>query len=139
MATGSFIRVGEYSLLEESLRSLIDELIAKKRFSKTDVQNIRSRELDLIRQDLTVSDRHLEKLRSLCQLWEIDISDAEIKSHRRFLGPIIVRVKKLLFPIVRFFIKDLIREQRAFNAEAISLLSELAHDVKTKELTGSTK
>jgi len=71
----------------------------------------------------------LERLRRLCQLWDVDLRPArEITSHRRFIGPVIVAAKRLLFPIVRFFMQDTLRQQREFNATAIALLADLANE-----------
>ncbi len=99
---------------------------------EADVSNIRNRTLDLIPKDLSVNAVTLEKLRRLCQLWEVDIRVSEITSHRKYIGPVVVKVKKMLFPIIRFFMKDLIREQRDFNAASIELLAELCNQTSEK-------
>ena len=116
----------------DKLSSLIEERcaarIAANEVYESDVANIRDRKLDLIPKNLYVDPMKLEKLRRLCQLWEVDIRVGEITSHRKIIGPIIVQVKKILFPIIRFILKDLIREQRDFNAASIQLFAELCNE-----------
>ena len=96
-----------------------------------DVQNIKNRQLDLIPKDLEISSERLEKLRRLCQLWEVDIHMGELKSHRKIIGRVIVGIKKLIFPIIRFMLKDLIREQRDFNAASIRLFADLCNQSRS--------
>jgi hypothetical protein len=102
-----------------------------------DVDNIRNRALDLIPKDLSVDAVALEKLRRLCQLWEVDLHVGDISSHRKWIGPVIVQMKKLLFPVIRFFMKDFIREQRDFNAATIQLLAELCNQCSEKGKKGA--
>lgn len=71
-----------------------------------------------------VSDKKLEKIRDLCKHWDIDIRHIGISSHRRFIGPIIVAIKKLLFPLLKTLLRDTLRQQRNFNAAVISYLVE---------------
>lgn len=117
--------------LAEDLSRRKERRIAGGEFTQQDVLNIRNRPLDFLSKNLEMSPERLEMLRKLCQLWDVDIRPAMISSHRKVLGPIVVRVKKLLFPLVRFFLKDLIREQRAFNAAVITILSDICNERKS--------
>lgn len=72
--------------------------------------------------DLLVSDAQLEKIRRACQLWDVDFRLREIQSHRKLVGPIIVAFKKLLYPVLKAFLKDFIRQQRSFNAAILALV-----------------
>ena len=74
---------------------------------------------------LQVSNDQLEKLRRLCQVWDVDIRPGEITSHRPIIGRVIVAGKKLLFPVIRALLKNYLSQQREFNAAAISLLADL--------------
>ena len=71
-------------------------------------------------------DPSLDKLRRLCQLWDVDLRCSGITSHRPVLGPFIVAMKKLFYPFLRVFLKDALQQQRDFNAAAVSLLADLA-------------
>ena len=73
-----------------------------------------------------LSDDSLDKLRRLCQLWDVDLRCSGITSHRPVIGPCVVAMKKLLYPFLRVFLKDALQQQREFNAAAVSLLADLA-------------
>lgn len=126
----TFTGVDCQSLAEElTLRK--DQRIGKGVFNQQDVLNIRNRPLDFLSKNLELSPERLEMMRRLCQLWDVDVRPAMITSHRKIIGPIVVRMKKLLFPLVRFFLKDLIREQRAFNAAVITIISDICNERKS--------
>lgn len=123
---------GDSESLANTVEATIQGRIKAGAFSENDVRNIKNRALELIPKDLDLPPLQLEKLRRLCQLWEVDIRASEITSHRKFIGPIIVSFKKLLFPLIRFVLKDFIREQRDFNAQVISFVAELANESQRK-------
>jgi hypothetical protein len=80
--------------------------------------------------DLTVSEKRLEQLQKLCQLWDVRIRPQEVTSHRRILGPLIVAVKKLAYPVLGAFLKETFHQQRSFNAAAIALVAELSEELE---------
>jgi len=82
--------------------------------------------------ELKLSDQKLEKLRRLCQLWDVKLRPREIRSHRKFVGPVIVAVKRAIYPILKFFLKDMLHQQREFNAATIRLLAEVARDDRSE-------
>ncbi len=77
---------------------------------------------------LKLGPQELENLRKLCQLWDIDIRPVEVTSHRKFIGPFIVLGKKIIYPILRVLLKDLLRQQREFNATSLSMIAYLIKD-----------
>lgn len=120
---------GEASASTSSLvATRVQERIAKGDYSEDDAHYVSEVSLRLTKGELDVSDTTLEKLRALCQLWDLELEPAQISSHRKFIGPIIVIVKRLLFPILQVLLKETISRQRAFNAAAISILFDLANE-----------
>lgn len=95
-------------------------------FTIEDQKYIDSLRLDAVADRLDVSDEILERLRRMCQCWNVELRSGEITSHRKFVGPLIVAGKRLVYPLLRALLRDTLREQRRFNAEALSLLAELA-------------
>ena len=95
-------------------------------FSERTRRDIEKLSLCVADGSLSLSDLQLEKMRRLCQLWDIDIRIGNISSHRKITGPFIVAFKKLLFPLIRVLLKDLIEQQREFNATSIALLADCA-------------
>ena len=78
---------------------------------------------------LTVSDKRLEQLQKLCQLWDVRLRPQQVTSHRKLLGPIIVATKRLIYPVLGALLKESFHQQRSFNAAAIAVLAELSEEV----------
>ena len=116
--------------LEKDLTDKVKALISEGEFSKEDVKYIDKLDLCLTKGSLDLTNKQLENLRRLCQLWDVEIRTVDISSHRKFIGPVIVAVKRLVYPLIKFFLKDFIRQQRAFNAASIATLSELSNQRK---------
>lgn len=121
------------SSIEELLSSRVGQRQAKGSYSAEDVKYIAALNLKAVKGDLKVSDEVLEKMRRLCQIWDVDLKAKPISSHRKFVGPVIVAAKKMMFPIIRIFLKDFLRQQRQFNAGCISLLAEIAQSAGKSE------
>jgi len=115
--------------LARTLEQRVEQRIAGGRYTRDDAQYIAKMHLRLCSGLLDVSDETLEKLRRLCQLWDVDVRIRRISSHRRVIGPVIVAAKRLLYPMLRVLLKDFIRQQRSFNAAAIAAIADL-HSAK---------
>jgi hypothetical protein len=112
--------------LEEYVHARVQERIAAGKYSAGDIAYIAKMSARVTADKLDVSYQTLEKLRRLCQLWDVDLRPGGISSHRKILGPAIVAAKRLFYPVLRVFMKDFIRQQRSFNAAVISVLAELS-------------
>ena len=117
----------EQQQLSAELDNLVEQKIKSGLYHQDELGRIRKLSLALSDGSLDVSEETLEKLRRLCQLWDIDLRPFGVSSHRKIIGPLIVFAKKLVTPILRIFLKDMIRQQRDFNAAAIALLAELSN------------
>lgn len=82
----------------------------------------------------TLSPEALHHVRRLCQLWEVDLKPAaKITSHRPLIGPCIVAAKRLVFPVVRFFMRETLKQQRDFNAAVVEAVARLSSEVEGKK------
>lgn len=117
---------GSDSEIETLVASNSARKLRDKVYTKEDLHYISHVNLSAVKGSLDVSDVELEKLRILCRSWDIDLRPSRITSHRKFIGPLIVAIKKLLFPLIRFFLKDLIQQQRSYNAASLALIAEIA-------------
>ncbi len=79
----------------------------------------------------------LELLRRLCQIYNVDVKEREISSHRRILGPIIVGLKRVLFKLVKVLLGPTFKHQRDFNAVTVSLLIDLCNGSMCNESQAS--
>jgi len=140
-ADGAWIKVLQQPdpSLEKLLSERVQEKVTSKEFTREDINYIEKLNMELIKNKLDVSDATLEKLRTSCGLWFVDLKDHEISSHRKFLGPVIVGLKKLLYPILRVLLKDTLRQQRAFNASVICLLADLSNRVEKSNSAHETR
>jgi hypothetical protein len=120
----------DHVLCDETQR-VINELIAAGKFTAKDIAYISSLERPVLNGSFKASPEQLTRLRRLCQTWDIDIKLTEIKSHRPIIGPVIVALKKMLFPILKILLKDFVKAQREFNAATIMLLAEICNNPET--------
>ena len=124
--TNSIIALGSTDAeLSQKVSQRKLDLYNQKITSEEQQRYIKLLDLKITNGELDLSDKALEKLRLMCQLWDVDIRNREISSHRKFIGPIIVGIKKAIFPIIRVFLKDFVRQQKDFNAATISLMGEI--------------
>ena len=112
--------------LSGEVESRVLQRIEKKEFTSDNVYYVSKVDLRPVKGQLDISDSELEKLRAMCSLWSIELRPAAITSHRKLIGPLIVAAKRLIFPIVRVFMRDALRQQSSFNAATIALMAELA-------------
>ena len=94
--------------MEDLLSARRAERIAAGGYSADDAAYIAKMQLALCPEGLETSDARLEKLRRLCQLWDVDLRIRGIASHRRFIGPVIVAAKKLIYPMLRVLLSVIV-------------------------------
>lgn len=116
-----------------ALTESVQARIIAGEYKERDVEYVSKLTRPVINEKLNISPERLRKLRTLCQLWDIDIKATKITSHRKILGPIIVGVKKALLPVIRMLLKDTINQQRDYNAAVISLLTDISNDIEKRK------
>lgn len=57
---------------------------------------------------------------------------SEITSHRRFFGPVIVRVKRLIMRVLNLYTHSILERQRRFNTECVAL--QLASFIRLRRM-----
>lgn len=121
---------------DEVLKELIDskakKLYADGKITENNLRYLQQLDLSIVKSELNISDLMLERLRLNAQLFDVDLRPREISSHRKIIGPVIVAVKKMIFPVIKFFLKDFIRQQKDFNASVIATLGQLAAEQNRK-------
>lgn len=123
-------------VVQDELVSCVRERVAQHvqdgHYSVDEVRYIAAINEMPVKGAVNISSERLEKLRRLCQVWEVDLRFNNITSHRPLIGPIIVAIKKLFYPIIRAIFKDYIRQQKEFNAATIALLADLSNEGRLK-------
>lgn len=112
--------------LEKHVLGLLSKRMEKCKFKVEDIAYVKSLSLFPVKDASNIDEETLERLRRLCEVWEVQFKAPKITSHRALIGPVIVFVKRLLYPLLQVFLKEPFAQQRKFNAEALSLLADLA-------------
>ncbi len=76
-----------------------------------------------------ISPRHSDLLRRMCTLQPGAVQLHQVRSHRKYLGPVIVACKKMLYRVVKPLIDPMLQQQREFNALSLYLLADIANEV----------
>ena len=116
--------------LAASLRQRVEQRISAGEYLPDTIQYFNEVSFRAVPGELTVSDKRLEQLQKLCQLWDVRLRPKEISSHRKVLGPLIVAAKRVVYPVLSAFLKESFHQQRSFNAAALALLAELSEEVE---------
>jgi hypothetical protein len=122
--------------LEAELHGLVNGRIARHEFRQDAVEYISKVDFSLVRGRLLANEQEMAIIRRLCQSWDVELRPFQITSHRPVLGKFIVALKKLAYPILRVFLKDLIKQQRDFNAASLALLGRVISQRAASEPTG---
>jgi len=116
------------------LEDLLSERLTQRRnagfFSLDNQKGVEQASFVAVKGAFSTSPERSELLRKLCQIYAVDIKPLDISSHRKFIGPFIVAVKKVLFRVVRPLIGPALVQQRNFNAAAIYLLTDLCNEMR---------
>lgn len=116
--------------LESRIEGTVAAKVSRGDFTQRDVDYISKLSRPVLNERILVAGERLEKLRAMCQSWDIDFRPVQITSHRRVIGKLIVTVKKAVQPVIRALLKDTIAQQRNFNASVISAVTDLANEVE---------
>lgn len=111
---------------EAEVKKRVLDRIASGKYKREDVEYVKGLDLFPLKDASNLDSEMLERLRRISEVWEVKLGHDEITSHRPVLGPVIVAIKKIIFPLVSLVLKKPLEQQRRFNAEVVSLLAKLA-------------
>jgi hypothetical protein len=116
--------------LREALGRQVADLRAAGTFSESDERHIAQLSFSVTRDGFTATPERVELLRRLCQIYSADIRPQAPTSHRKVVGPFIVLGKRMLQPVINAVFGPALRNQREFNANVVSLLTDLCNDAR---------
>ena len=119
--------------LEAELATQIATLEAEGQIPAHERERLAGLSLGISTGAFVTSPKRLELLRNLCQLYSAGIRAEKFTSHRPVIGPVIVLVKKRLYPIVSALLGPSFRFQRDFNAGVIRLLGDLCNEARERD------
>jgi hypothetical protein len=117
----------------ESLSEKVAARIARGEFEEKDLNYISNYQLALLKKTLSIPDKQLELLREVAKKYDVKLKAADFTSHRPFIGPVIVALKKAVSPFVRAILGETLNSQRAFNAAVVEFLTSLHHQEEDQE------
>jgi hypothetical protein len=113
--------------LEEEIKRRISERLEKGIYNSEEIDNVSKRNLDIF---LDVEeDSAFRPFHYLYGTWDIT-REFQITSHRSFVGPFIVLVKKAVRFLVRLYTKSIFKKQAGFNRDLILLNKEILREIK---------
>jgi hypothetical protein len=122
------VALTDTTALERSLSAKIEALTLSGAIPAGEVERVACVNTAITRRDaFVVTPERLELLRGLCHLYSAGIRAEEIRSHRPWIGPIIVFIKKGIFRVISALLGPTFQYQRQFNAGVIRLLGDLAN------------
>lgn len=116
--------------LAKNLAESVAALRSEKGFTESDQAQIQALSFAVTREGFSTTPERMEQIQRLCQLFSMNLRPTNPTSHRPFIGPIIVGVKKVLFPLVNALFGPTFRNQREFNSIVLALLTDLCNEEK---------
>lgn len=99
--------------IENNLSKRIDN---NPNFSLEEIEKINIKTVSLCPKNFEISDETSELLRVLSNFSQCELKPVKhITSHRKYIGVIIVFLKKLTWPLVRFHLKETFESMQQFN------------------------
>ena len=117
-----------FAQLKAEISRAISQKIDSRKLSEDEIASVTNYPVPLINQPLSPTDNQLKLLRDMARSWDSDIGIIDISSHRKFVGPFIVKLKRALFPFLRIALKGMLRRQREYNAATILLMADLCRE-----------
>lgn len=126
--TKSWIVIAGTTASEErcaTFRASAERRFRQKGFLEKDEQYLATLDRSVMLPEGVVSDRQLEIFRRLCATWYVDLKPPSISSHRRWIGPVIVTGKRLMYRMLIPLFSKLLKDEREFRTAAVLLFAEL--------------
>lgn len=113
--------------LEEEIRRRVLEKTEKGIYNREEIENVSERRLDIF---LDVEENStFRPLHYLYGNWDVT-REFQITSHRAFIGPFIVAIKKFIRFLVRLYTKTIFKKQSEFNRDSILLSREIIKELR---------
>jgi hypothetical protein len=111
--------------LAEVVEHRVRSRIESGAYAEKDVLYMERHRLSLLDGRLEAEQEVLEGLRKMAQASDVRLTPPTISSHRPYLGPVIVAVKKVLFRVLEMLLREQLRRQRDFNARTLETIIKM--------------
>ena len=115
-------RYGLASRTPESLRLRMANYAVP--YSELEIEDVRTLKTKLFPAKMEIGKETSDRMRALCKFSELKLEESgNYRSHRKVVGPIVVAIKRLLFPFVKFHVSSAISTVREFQICAVEQLA----------------
>jgi hypothetical protein len=108
--------------LEIRVEKRVQQRVASGDYKLTDAMYLEQHKLRELEGPLVAEGLILEGIRKMAQAWDVQLVPPSITSHRRFTGPLIVGIKRMVFPVLALLLRDQLHKQRDFNARTLEVI-----------------
>ena len=130
-AVSGDLRLDLETKVKSALRARLD---AHESYSRDEVEKVGKRNFRLLPEGYRISEDEEETLRALASRYRVSIRPAHaIRSHRKFIGPVIVHAKKLIWRVLDFFIKGTLEHMEDF--QRVLIRSQARQMVEIRRLS----
>jgi len=119
----SLLRNDFFGLSTVSKDALDKRLSISDNYTVNEIEEVSNRSERLFRDNFEISKEQTELFRVLASHAHVKLHPRNITSHRKYIGPIIVGLKKVLFKLVGVILKDTFNTQEMFNRYTIKTLA----------------
>ncbi|MCC6933634.1 MAG: hypothetical protein IT292_10340 [Deltaproteobacteria bacterium] len=114
--------------------SLSHRLQANANYQQEEITKLTNKSARLFPKDFAIDEELCNQLRSLCQLSQVSLKPSnKITSHRKFIGPLIVALKKMTYPLIKVHLDDSFKGIAAMNAWLVESHAKQALRIKELE------
>jgi hypothetical protein len=112
-------------LQQRAEAALGERLNGRTHYEQREIAKIEQLDKGLFPKNFEISSETEEMLRVLCTFSRCELRPArEIRSHRPYIGPLIVFLKRLSWPLIRFHLKDTFESLQFFSAKLVQSHAE---------------
>lgn len=105
--------------LSDAAKAALEERLGRdfRRYSQAEIDRVSTLDFRLFPKNFVLEEESTKQLRALAALSQCELKDPrEISSHRPVIGPVIVATKRLLWRIMRVFLRDSFAGIQEFNS-----------------------
>jgi hypothetical protein len=120
----SLLRNDFFGLSKVSKDALEKRLSNSDEYTVNEISEVSNRSEKLFPNNFEISEEQTEIFRILTKFTRAELRPRNLTSHRKYFGPVIVGIKRVLFKLLGVILKDTLQSQEVFNRYAVKALAQ---------------
>jgi hypothetical protein len=120
----SLIKNDFFSLSGVSEDALLRRLANSEEYTVNEIEMVKARSERLFPFDFELSEELTEDFRVLAKHTRVELTPRNLSSHRKYIGPVIVASKRILFKLLSAILKDTLGAQEIYNRHMLKVLAK---------------